>query len=576
MEEKIMNRYKQWLQNAKEDEDLVRELKTIERNDEEINDRFYRELEFGTAGLRGVIGAGTNRINIYIIRKFTQALGVHLKAGNSSPTVAISYDSRIKSDLFAEETASVLAGNGIRVYIYKTLMPVPCLSYAVRELKCDAGVMITASHNPSKYNGYKVYGRDGSQIREDAAESILKNSSTINPFSDINRIDFKEGLKQGLIRYIDDAIIDKYYNDVKKCAINPEVLKNESLKVVYTPLNGAGNIPVRTVLGSLGVDKIQVVKEQENPDGTFKTCPYPNPEIKEALKLGLRDSEINKPDILLATDPDCDRMGIAVPDREGGYVLLTGNETGALIFEYICKERKRKNIMPKHPVAVKTIVSSKLIDEIAKDYGVELRNVLTGFKYIGEQIGLLEKEGEENRFIFGFEESYGYLAGSMVRDKDAVMASMLICETAAFYKQNGVSLYEALMNIYDKYGAYVSSTESFEFDGESGMEKMSSIMNSLRKSPLKEIYQNKVVKYSDYKKSESTLFLSGKKEKINLPQSNVLEYDLENGSTIIIRPSGTEPKIKIYYTVKAKDLKTGLSEKDKLNDSFTKMLGITV
>lgn len=570
--EKIL--FKKWLKNAKDDKDLKKELKSIKKNEDEISDRFYRELEFGTAGIRGVLGAGTNRINIYIIRKSTQALSEYLKSKSKNPSVAISYDSRIKSDVFAQETASVLAANGVKAYIYRTLMPVPCLSYAVRELKCDAGVMVTASHNPAKYNGYKVYGNDGSQIREDVAKDILEISSNIDPFEDIKRVEFEDGLNQGLIEFIDQSVIDKYYDNVLNCLVDKDIFKKSDIKIVYTPLNGAGNIPVREVLSKASIERIWVVKEQEKPDGTFKTCPYPNPEIEEALELGLRDCKMVKPDLLIATDPDADRMGIAVPNNEGEYELLTGNETGVLMFEYICSQRKAKNTMPKNPLAVKTIVSTKLIEQIAKVYGVTLKNVLTGFKYIGEQILMLEEKSEENRFIFGFEESYGYLAGTFVRDKDAVMASLLICEVCEYYKKKGMTLLDALKEIKQKYGAFENSVDSYTFEGASGMEKMQKIMEQLRNNPPLLINNSKVVKYFDYKESKEKNQLTNIEISIDLPKSDVLEYELDDNSSIIIRPSGTEPKIKIYYTTKCKTIEESKAKMNELKNSFIKILGI--
>ena len=447
-------KFKHWLEQSLEDGDLAEELAAINGDDEAIKDRFYRDLEFGTAGLRGVIGAGTNRMNIYTVRRATQGLAEYLNSAFKDPSVAISYDSRIKSDVFAKEAARVLAANDIHVHLYRELHPVPCLSFATRELKCNAGIMVTASHNPAKYNGYKVYGPDGCQMTNEAADAVLERINKLDLFTDIRLVDFDAAVEIGNVEYIPDAVLEKYLDCVQAQSIHPELIPGAGLRVVYTPLNGAGNKPVRKILDRIGVKDVHVVKEQELPDGEFPTCPFPNPEIKEALTLGLRDCTVVKPDLLLATDPDADRMGIAVPDENGEYVLITGNEVGALLLEYICGERKALGTMPKNPIAVKTIVSTKLADRIAEEYGVELRNVLTGFKYIGEQIGLLEAKGESERYLFGFEESYGYLIGTYVRDKDAVVASMLICEAAAFYKSKGISLLDAIRSLYKKYGYY--------------------------------------------------------------------------------------------------------------------------
>ena len=430
----VQELYKLWLEKAVEDGDLQTELKSIAGNENEINDRFYRSLEFGTGGLRGVIGAGTNRLNIYTIRRATQGLADYVNEAFKNPSVAIAYDSRIKSDVFAKNAAGVLAANGIKVYIYSELMPTPMLSFAVRELKCDAGIVITASHNPAKYNGYKVYGDDGCQMTLEAAEIVLNKINAVDMFDGVKIVQFEDGLANGMIEYIKDDVLEAYYNNVIAQGINVDLCATSGLKVVYTPLNGSGNKPVRNILNKIGIKDIVVVAEQENPDGNFTTCPYPNPEIKEALDLGLKLCEKEKPDLLLATDPDCDRVGIAVPSGDG-YELFTGNEVGAMLLEYICSERTCRGTMPKNPVTVKTIVTTDLVKAIAKEYNVEVIEVLTGFKFIGEQIGFLEDKGEESRYIFGFEESYGYLAGTYVRDKDAVVASMLICEMAAFIER---------------------------------------------------------------------------------------------------------------------------------------------
>lgn len=562
--------YKLWCENANEDPDLQNELKSITDDMDAIRDRFYRNLEFGTGGLRGVIGAGTNRMNIYTVRHATQGLANYVNEEYSNPSVAIAYDSRIKSDIFAKNAASVLAANGIKVYIYNELMPTPMLSYAVRALKCQAGIVVTASHNPAKYNGYKVYGDDGCQITLKGAAAVLEKINELDVFNDIKISSFDDGLTNGSISYIGEDIINSYFDSVLTQGINIDLCAESGLKVVYTPLNGTGNKPVRTILSKIGIKDVTVVEEQEMPDGNFTTCPYPNPEIREALELGLKKCEEVKPDLLLATDPDCDRVGIAVPS-DNGYVLFSGNEVGAMLLEYICSERTKKGTMPKNPIAVKTIVTTDIVNEIGKAYNVEIIDVLTGFKFIGEQIGLLEKKGEEERYIFGFEESYGYLSGGYVRDKDAVNASMLICEMAAYYRTQGITLLQARENLYKKYGVYYHSLHSFTFEGESGMIKMNNIMNTLRNDHLAEIAGLKVVRIDDYKLSISKDVLTGASSDITLPKSDVLAFFLEGGAKVIVRPSGTEPKIKTYYTTKAPTYEEATALEAKLSDGFSKL-----
>ncbi len=562
--------YKLWCENANEDPDLQNELKSITDDMDAIRDRFYRNLEFGTGGLRGVIGAGTNRMNIYTVRHATQGLANYVNEEYSNPSVAIAYDSRIKSDIFAKNAASVLAANGIKVYIYNELMPTPMLSYAVRALKCQAGIVVTASHNPAKYNGYKVYGDDGCQITLKGAAAVLEKINELDVFNDIKISSFDNGLANGSISYIGEDIINSYFDSVLTQGINIDLCAESGLKVVYTPLNGTGNKPVRTILSKIGIKDVTVVEEQEMPDGNFTTCPYPNPEIREALELGLKKCEEVKPDLLLATDPDCDRVGIAVPS-DNGYVLFSGNEVGAMLLEYICSERTKKGTMPKKPIAVKTIVTTDIVNEIGKAYNVEIIDVLTGFKFIGEQIGLLEKKGEEERYIFGFEESYGYLSGGYVRDKDAVNASMLICEMAAYYRTQGTTLLQARENLYKKYGVYYHSLHSFTFEGESGMIKMNNIMNTLRNDHLAEIAGLKVVRIDDYKLSISKDVLTGASSDITLPKSDVLAFFLEGGAKVIVRPSGTEPKIKTYYTAKAPTYEEATALEAKLSDGFSKL-----
>ena len=562
--------YDLWCKNAKEDPDLLTELERIKGDNDAINDRFYRDLEFGTGGLRGVIGAGTNRMNIYTVRRATQGFADYLNQEYKNPSVAISFDSRIKSDVFSKAAAEVLAANGIKVHIYTELMPTPCLSFAVRALKCQGGIMVTASHNPAKYNGYKVYGEDGCQITLRGAEIILDKINSLDIFNDVKTSSFDEELAKGNISYISNDVIEDFYKHVLAEGINADLCASSGLKVVYTPLNGTGNKPVREILKRLGISDVTVVKEQENPDGNFTTCPYPNPEIREALEVGLRYCNEVKPDLLLATDPDCDRVGIAVPDGDG-YALFSGNEVGALLLEYICQQRIKKGTMPKDPIAVKTIVTTDIVNLIGKEYGVKIIDVLTGFKFIGEQIGLLEEKGEENRYIFGFEESYGYLSGSYVRDKDAVNASMLICEMAAYYRTQGITLLQARENMYKKYGMFLQTLHSFTFEGESGMKKMADIMTQLRNDPPKEIGGLKVVKFDDYQTSISKDITSGTESAITLPKSNVLAFFLEGGSKAIVRPSGTEPKIKTYFTAKQPTKAEAEALEKKLCGDFTKV-----
>ncbi len=567
-----MELYNLWCERAAEDPDLQTELNNIKNDAEAINDRFYRDLEFGTGGLRGVIGAGTNRMNIYTVRRATQGFADYLNQEYTNPSVALSYDSRIKSDVFAKTAAEVLAANGIKVHIYTELMPTPMLSFAVRQLNCQGGIMITASHNPAKYNGYKVYGDDGCQITLRGAEIILEKINSLDMFDGAKIVSFDEALSNGTIAYIGQDVIEAYYEKVLAEGINTALCADSGLKVVYTPLNGTGNKPVREILSRIGITDVTIVKEQEMPDGNFTTCPYPNPEIREALELGLKKCEEVKPDLLLATDPDCDRVGIAVPDTDGGYVLFTGNEVGAMLLEYICDQSIKNGTMPENPVAIKTIVTTDIIYSIAAEYGVEVIDVLTGFKFIGEQIGLLEEKGEENRYIFGFEESYGYLSGGYVRDKDAVNASMLICEMAAYYRTQGITLLQARENMYKKYGVFHHTLHSFTFEGESGMNKMNDIMNGLRNNPPAEIAGLKVVKFDDYKTSISKDIVNGTETAIELPKSNVLAYFLEGGAKAIVRPSGTEPKIKTYFTAKAPTHEEAVALEAKLAADFTKVM----
>lgn len=570
----IKQTYNEWLENAVEDKDLTAELENIKNNEDEIYDRFYTALKFGTAGLRGIIGAGTNRMNIYVVRQATQGLANYVlkKYGNGS--VAISHDSRIKADLFMNEAARVLAANGIKVYITSELQPTPVLSYLVRYFKCQAGIMVTASHNPAAYNGYKAYGEDGCQMTDVAANTVYDEISKLDMFKDVKIADFDEAVKSGMIEYVDESVYDTYLEKVMEQQVNPGVCKGADLKVVYTPLNGTGNKLVRKVLGKIGVNDVVVVPEQELPDGNFTTCPYPNPEIKEALAKGLELCEKEQPDLLLATDPDADRVGIAVKDYDGSYRLISGNEDGVMLTNYILSCKKASGKLPEKPVVVKTIVTTKLINKLCEKYGCELKNVLTGFKYIGEVILNLEKKHEENRYLFGFEESYGYLSGTYVRDKDAVVASMLVCEMAAYYKKQGKSLAEVIDGLYEEFGYYLNQTYSFEFGGAAGMQKMADIMTAVRDNTPKSIAGYDVVKVSDYLLRKETDVATGSVTDIDLPKSNVIALHLADDNAVIIRPSGTEPKIKLYITSVGKDKDNAAEICEKLVVASKEILGV--
>ena len=550
--------YKRWMEADLEDAALKTELEAIEGNDEEIKDRFAVSLAFGTAGLRGVLGAGTNRMNIYVVRQATQGLANWVKTQGGNQLVAISYDSRINSDVFAKTAACVLAANGIKVRIYDALMPVPALSFATRYYEANAGIMVTASHNPAKYNGYKAYGPDGCQMTDEAADIVYAEIQKTDILDGAKMMSFEDGMAAGLIEYVGDDCKEALYDAIKARSVRPELCKTAGLKLVYSPLNGSGLVPVTRILNDIGIDDITIVPEQQYPDGNFPTCPYPNPEIFEALRLGLELAEKSDADLMLATDPDADRVGIAIKCPDGTYELVSGNEVGVLLLDYICAGRIENGTMPEKAVAVKSIVSTPLADAVAANYGVELRSVLTGFKWIGDQIAGLEAAGEVDRFIFGFEESYGYLAGPYVRDKDAVIGSMLICEMAAYYRSIGSSIKQRLEEIYAKYGRYLNKVDSFEFPGLSGMDKMAGIMNELRQNPPTEIGGYAVVKVTDYKKPEET----------GLPAANVLIYALEGGATVVVRPSGTEPKIKTYFTTLGKDLAEAEAQKAKLAESL--------
>ena len=549
-----MNDYQRWCSASLEDADLTAELNQIAGNDEEIKERFAVSLKFGTAGLRGVLGAGSNRMNIYVVRQATQGLANWVKTQGGKQLVAISYDSRIKSDLFARTAACVLAATGIHVRIYDALMPVPALSFATRYYGANAGIMVTASHNPAKYNGYKAYGPDGCQLTDEAANIVYAEIQKTDILTGAKTMDFDEAMQQGLIEYVGEDCKEALYDAIKACQVRPGLCHTAGLKLVYSPLNGSGLVPVTRVLRDIGISDITIVPEQEHPDGNFPTCPYPNPEIFEALRLGLELAEKSGADLMLATDPDAARVGIAIRCKAGSYELVSGNEVGVLLLEYICVGRLEKGTMPKNAVAVKSIVSTPLADAVAASYGVEMRNALTGVKWIGDQIAALEAQGQVERFIFGFEESYGYLAGPYVRDKDAVVASMLICEMAAYYRSTGSSIKERLEEIYAQYGRYLNQVDSYEFPGLTGMDRMNDIMAFLRNHPSHAIDGIPVTRIVDYKNPAET----------GLPAANVLIYTLENGSTVVVRPSGTEPKIKVYFTTRGSNLAEAQAQKDNL------------
>lgn len=543
LSEKVKQAYQLWLSQANSDIDLIEELKKIAGQEEVVNDAFYRDLAFGTGGLRGVIGAGTNRMNIYTVAKASQGLANYVNRNFelADRKIAVSRDSRHKSDLFAKIASSVFAANGIQVYIYQDIMPTPALSFAVRQLRCAAGIMITASHNPSKYNGYKVYGSDGCQITTESAEEILAEIEKINIFNDINKTDFEKAKAVGKIKLTPQSVYDDFIAKVKSESLLGDIKIDKNVAIVYSPLNGTGLKPVTRVLQESGYTNITVVKEQENPNGDFPTCPYPNPEIKQAMNLGMEYAERMQADLLLANDPDCDRVGIAVRNAQGKYVLLSGNETGLLLLDYICARRQKLNKMPTNPELVKTIVTIDMADRIAANYGVKTVNLLTGFKFIGEEIGRLEKAGYKDSYIFGFEESYGYLTGTYVRDKDGVDGSFMICEMFAYYKAQGISLLEKLHQLYDDYGYCLNTLHSYEFDGEAGFKKMQRLMDNFRQ---------RTIGFGDKALVNLIDYLPGVG---GLPKSNVLKFVLEDNCSVVVRPSGTEPKIKTYISVSAVD-----------------------
>ncbi len=565
--------YEQWLESAVADKDLIPELESIKGDEEAILDRFYKNLEFGTAGLRGVIGAGTNRMNVYTVNQATQGLADYLNENFEEPSIAIAYDSRIKSEEFAKSAAGVLAANGIKVYIYPELVPTPMLSFAVRRLGCSSGIIITASHNPSKYNGYKCYDPNGYQMTDEAAAKTYEYIQKTDMFTGVKTMDFDDALAEDMVDFIEDWLVDEFYKSVLSCCVNPAEIKKAGLKVVYTPLNGAGNKPVRKILKKAGINDVIIVKEQEKPDGNFPTCPYPNPEIRQAFECAIKTAEGTDADLLLATDPDCDRVGIAVRDGDD-YVLMTGNEVGAMLCEYLLSSLKEQGKLPAEPIVVKTIVTTPLVEAIASSYGAETADLLTGFKYIGELVTNLEKAGAEDRFIIGMEESYGYLRGAHARDKDAVVASLIICEMAAHYKLRGISLKQFMDGIYEKYGMYLNSLLNFTFEGASGMQKMADLMSSLRENAPTEIAGKKVTKVADYKLSTIKDTVTGEVTEITLPKSNVLSYSLEDNSKVIVRPSGTEPKIKAYITAFGSSRADSEAKTEVMSKDISKILGV--
>ena len=551
--------YQLWLKNAVDDIDLKKELLSMDEKEKE--DAFYRDLEFGTGGLRGVIGAGTNRMNIYTVSKATQGFAnyilKHFKEGKRS--VAISRDSRIKGELFLNTASSIFAANGIKVYIYPYISPVPTLSFATRYLKCSAGVMITASHNPSKYNGYKVYGKDGCQLANDDADEVLSYIESLDIFKDIKMMPFDLGFKKGIIKYIEPEVLTAFIQEVKNQSLLGKSRIDKDVSIVYSPLNGTGLVPVKRCLNEMGFTNITIVKEQEFPNGYFPTCSYPNPEIKEAMALGMEYAKKCDADLLVATDPDCDRVGIAVKNREGEFVLFSGNETGCLLLDYICSRRRALKIMPEDPIMVKTIVSTPLAKRIADSYKVKTIDVLTGFKYIGEQIRLLEKRKKQNSYIFGFEESYGYLSGTYVRDKDAVNATELIVEMFAYYKSKGISLIDKLNELYQKFGYTLNTLYSFEFEGKEGFSKMQSIMKTLRED-ISSLGDMEIKEKIDYMKKVN-----------NLPKADVLKFVLSDDEYFIARPSGTEPKLKAYISVSAKNKEEAKMKEEKIHSLLTEL-----
>ncbi|MBQ9945435.1 MAG: phospho-sugar mutase [Clostridia bacterium] len=564
--------YKLWREKATEKE-VLDELIAVEDNEEEILDRFWQNLTFGTGGLRGVLGAGTNRMNVYTVSQATQGLSNYLNEAFEAPSVAVGYDSRINSDKFAKAAAAVLAANGIKVYIFKELMPTPIVAYAVKELCCSSGIVITASHNPSKYNGYKCYDERGYQMTDEAAERTLKYINDCDIFDDVKTVDFDEAVREGKIEYIEESFLDKYFSLVLSRSINPEIAASADLSVIYTPLNGTGNKPVRKILSMMGIRNVTVVPVQENPDGRFPTCSFPNPEIRDAFNEALKIAEGNKADLLLATDPDCDRVGIAVLTN-GEYKLLTGNDVGCLLVDYILSCKKAKAALADEPVIIKSIVSSDMATAVAESYGAKVCNVLTGFKYIGELMTELQEKGEADRFELGFEESYGYLSGMHTKDKDAVNASMLICEMAAYYKAQGKTLCDVMASLYERFGYWNNALFNFGFEGANGMKTMLGMMDALRTDAPKSLGAKSVARVEDYKTGKAIDTKTGEETALSYPSSNVIILVMENKDKVIIRPSGTEPKIKIYAMVQGENEAKAKAQTEEYKKDIMKVLGI--
>lgn len=550
--------FKLWEKNVT-DTSLKEELAAMENDAKIIEECFYKDLEFGTGGLRGILGVGSNRLNIYTIAKATQGYANYLNQIVNNPSVAIAYDSRINSELFARLSAEVFAGNNVKVYLYKELMPTPALSFAVRELKCIGGIVITASHNPAEYNGYKVYGSDGGQITSNTAKQIYQYMQEVSIFEDVKKLDFDQAIVEKKIEYIADELIEKYLLILSEESLSPNGMDHD-LSIVYTPLNGSGLKPVVQILKMNGFTNIQIVKEQEKPDGRFPTCKKPNPENSEAMKLAIELARETKADFVIATDPDCDRVGVAISTKNG-YQLLNANQTGTLLFYYLCERNFENGTMPKNPILAKTIVTTDMVVGIAKKFDVEVRETLTGFKYIGEMIGELENQGRENDFLLGFEESYGYLTSTKIRDKDGVNAVLLLCEMTDYYKKKGQTLEDVLNELYYQYGYFINSQKSFQFEGKEGFEKMQSIMEIFRKCQISEIAGDKVIKLIDYKEGID-----------NLPASNVIKMVLESGSSLIVRPSGTEPKLKVYFSVVNTEEEKSINLEQKLKIEMEKII----
>lgn len=564
--------YKLWCEKAT-DKEVADELNSVAGDEKEILDRFWQNLAFGTGGLRGVIGAGTNRMNVYTVSQATQGLSNYLNEAFEKPSVAVGYDSRINSDKFARAAASVLAANGIKVYIFRELMPTPIVAYAVKELGCSSGIVITASHNPSKYNGYKCYDERGYQMTDEAAARTLEYINKCDIFADVKTADFDEAVKDGRIEYIEDSFLDKYFDLVLSRSVNPEIAKETDLSVIYTPLNGTGNKPVRRILSMMGIKDVSVVPVQENPDGRFPTCSFPNPEIRDAFNEALKIAETKKADLLLATDPDCDRVGIAVL-ANGEYKLLTGNDVGCLLTDYILSQKGARGELADKPVIIKSIVSSDMATAVAESYSAEVKNVLTGFKYIGELMTEMQEKGEADRFELGFEESYGYLSGMHTKDKDAVNASMLICEMAAYYKSQGKTLVDVMNGLYGRFGFWNNALFNFGFEGADGMKTMLAMMDSLRSDTPKALGGKNIAAAEDYKTGEALNLITGERTKLSYPSSNVIILVLENKDKVIIRPSGTEPKIKIYAMVQGETEALAKAQTEKYKADIMNVLGI--